>query len=149
MAHPLRAVVFPLAAPVQVRHHLLARVVAQVSECFAWIAELEVVAPASQVGVEVFNYLGRGFVAFLRSGFLAYRFPCFFQRLLGGHHVQVGFVAPMQVAVIPEGEPEEVKAPGEVQVYHFGLFTVDAQPQPALKLRIEPFVDCGALGILP
>ncbi len=112
MAHPFRAVVFPLAAPIQVRHHPLARIVTQVTERFARVAEFEVVAPATQEGVEVFNYLGRGFVAFLRSSFLTNRIPGFFQRLLGGHHIQVGFVAPIKVAVIPEGEPEEVEALG-------------------------------------
>ncbi len=32
-----------------------------------------------------------------------------------------------------------------VKVYHFGLFTVDAQSKPVLKLRIKPFVDAAPL----
>ena len=95
--------VFPLAAPIEVGHHPLARVMTQIPERFARVAEFKVVAPATQVGVEI--------------------------------------AAPIQVAVIPEGEPEEVEAFGEVQVHHFGFLTVDAQSQPALKLRVEPFVD--------
>ena len=79
MAQSFRAVVFPLAAPVEMGHHALSRVATQVPERFARVAVFEIVAPTAQEGVEVVNHLGRGFVAFLRAGFLADRIAGFFQ----------------------------------------------------------------------
>jgi hypothetical protein len=52
-----------LASAVEVSHHPLARIVAQVPERFARVAVFEVVAPDAQEGVEVINYFGRQFVA--------------------------------------------------------------------------------------
>jgi len=43
----------------------------------------------------------------------------------------------------------EVEALCLVEVYHLGLFPVDAQSQPALKLCIDPFGDDPAIGIPP
>ena len=82
MAHSFRAVVFSLASAVEVSHHSLARIVAQVAKRFARVAETEVVAPSSQEAVEVLHHFGCRLVAFLRTGFLAYRIPRLFQRFL-------------------------------------------------------------------
>ncbi len=109
MAHPFRAIVFPLAAAVEMSHHPLARIVAQVAERFTRVAEIEIVAPAPQEGIEILHDFGRWLEAFLRPGFLSYRVPRLLQRLLGGHHIQVGFTASKQVAVVPGSEPEEVE----------------------------------------
>jgi len=93
VTHPLRTVVFPLASAVEVSHPPLTRIV----------------TPAAQEGVEVINYFRRRFVALAWSGFLSNRIPSHFQRLLGGHHIEVAFVAPVEVAVITRGEPEETE----------------------------------------
>ena len=145
MAHPFRAMVFPLAAPIEVSYHAISRKMTHVPERFARVALSEVIAPAPQEGIDVLHDCGSGFVTILGSGFLTNRVAGFLQRFLGRHDVQIGFVAPVEVAVIPERVTEEIEALGLTQVHHLALFTVDAQSQPAFELGIEPLVDAFAL----
>ncbi len=55
VAHPFRAVVFPLAAPFEVDQHPLARVVPRVPERFSRLAEIKEVAPISLESGVQFN----------------------------------------------------------------------------------------------
>ena len=74
--------VFALAAAVEVSHHSLARIVAQVAERFTRVAEVEVARPAPQEGIEILHDCGGWLEAFLRPGFFTYRIPRLLQRLL-------------------------------------------------------------------
>jgi hypothetical protein len=60
VAHAFGAMVFALTAPVEVRDHSQPGIVPEIPERLPGIAVIEVAAPPSQEGVEVWGGRGRG-----------------------------------------------------------------------------------------
>src|SRR6266705_608941 len=129
----------PLTAPFQMAPQAAADEMIEVAECFARVAQREIVRPASQVPIQPPNQFRQGCMALLCVNELSQRFPFPCHRLARWPQVPVSLWPPIPVAIIPKGVTQKVQALASLsQVQHASLFAVDLQPQPSFQFAFDP-----------
>src|SRR5690606_6837274 len=124
MAQPWGAMVFALAASVEMGDHAQTAVMAEDTKRFAGIAIIEIAAPSFQVGVQVLYHGGRGLVAHARPRHLTDYRASLPQRFLRG--LQVPVVAPTALKALfaAEGKSEKVQRFTSVEANDGGFLSV-------------------------
>ena len=108
-AHLFGTVIFTLTTTVQMAMHPISDIVVQGSKPFRGVAVIEIAAPAFQLGVKILHNGGRGLEASIRASLFTDCLAGFEHGLLRWEYIQIAIHASVEVAVVPECEPQEVQ----------------------------------------
>ena len=110
------------------------------AKCLAWIAIIEIVAPACQLAVHLPNHARNRHTASPSCRQFAQLFALTGNRLFRHKHIEVSLLPVLiQAAVETKCESQKVKGFSYFsQVHHLGLFAIDLQAHPGLQLALDP-----------
>ena len=136
--HAFGTMVFALTAAVELGDHTVSREVTEVAKRLSRIAELEVLAPAPQVVVEVLKHYRSGLEAVASSGLEADRLPRPLLGFAGRLDMEIALIAPLQVPVVAEGKAQKIQALRPPPRHSRRFFPVQRQSQPLFERAVDP-----------
>ncbi len=108
--------------------------------------KLEIVPPAFQVPVQLFNPLRDGLKTLSMISHLGQLAPLLLQCLRRPAHVPISPLTPLQVVIVSKREPRKLQTRScLLQIHHARLLPIDLQPQPAFQFRLDPAPQTTAL----